>query len=176
GGERAGAGLGVAAVDLGVVQGMLAVVGQQGQVDDQPQRSLALAAQRPGQVGAEGGIDLALEFFETEEVGVEGVGVGVLAGGAGQAAAGLGDRGDPGRGGEEDGEEDGGGDLALAAELQMRLAEVDGEAIDSGGCQGGGGLAHSSLRKRWNRRKSVWEMCLSLPSPATPFTRKFGKY
>ena len=106
--------------------------------------------QGPGQVGDEGGIDLAFELFEAEELGVEGLGVSLLAGDVGQAAAGLGDRGDPRRGGEEDRQEDRGRDFAFGLEVQVRLAEVAGEAVDLGGCQGGSGLAHSSLQKRWN--------------------------
>ena len=57
--ERAGAGLPLAAVDLVAVQGMLAIVGDEGQVDGDAERPLAVAAEGPGQVGAEGGIDLA---------------------------------------------------------------------------------------------------------------------
>ena len=66
--------------------------------------------------------------------------------------------------------------LPFGLEVQVRLAEVAGEAVDLGGCQGGSGLSHSSLQKRWNWRKPVWETSLSLPSPATPLTRKFGIY
>src|SRR5271166_6382316 len=85
-------------------------------------------------------------------------------------------RGDPRRGSEENRQEDRGRDFAFGLEVQVRLAEVAGEAVDLGGCQGGSGLAHSSLQKTWNWRKLVWETCLSLPSPATPLTRKFGIY
>src|SRR5262249_47852396 len=146
------------------------------QVDDDAERPLAPAAQGPGQVGAEGGVDLLLELLEAEEVGVEGGGVGLLAGGVAEPAAGLGDRGDAGRGGGEEGQEEGGGDLALAAEVEVRLAEVESEAIDLGGCQWGGRLAHSSLRDEGCWRKSLSEPCLGWPSPATSLAREFGKY
>ena len=174
--ERAGAGLPLAAVDLVAVQGMLAIVGDEGQVDGDAERPLAVPAEGPGQVGAEGGIDLGLELLEAEELGVEGVGVGLLAGGVAEPAAGLGDLGDPLRRGEEDGQEDRGGDFALAAEVEVRLAEVEGEAVDLGGCQGGGGLAHSGLRDVGFQHKSLSEICLSRPSPATCIIRKSGKY
>jgi hypothetical protein len=55
-------------------------------------------------------------------------------------------RGDACGGGEEDREDDLAGDFADGAELEMRLAEFDSEAIDLSGCQGVGGLAHSTLR------------------------------
>ena len=129
-----------------------------------------------GRWAVKAALTLRLSFFEAEELGVEGLGVGLLAGDVGQAAAGLGDRGDPRRGSEEDRQEDRGRDFAFGLEVQVRLAEVAGEAVDLGWCQGGSGLAHSSLQKRWNWCKLVWETCLSLPSPATPLTRKFGIY
>ena len=67
--ERVGAGLGLDAVDLAAVQGMLAIIGDEGQVDGDAERPLAAAAQGPGQVGGEGGIDLAFEMLEAEELG-----------------------------------------------------------------------------------------------------------
>ena len=72
---------------------VLAIIGDQGQIDGDAEWSFAAAAW-PGQVGDEGGVDLAFECFEAEELGVEGLGVDLLAGDVGQAAAGLGDRGD----------------------------------------------------------------------------------
>src|SRR5262249_4816171 len=138
--------------------------------------SLAAAAQGPGQVGAEGGIDLADDRLEGLEVDVEGLGVGLLAGGVAESGAGLGDRGDAGRGGEQDSQEDGSGDLALGAEIEVRLAEVEGAAIDLGGCQWGGRLAHSGLRDEGLEHKSLSEKCLSWPSPATSLTHRIREY
>ncbi len=58
--ERVGAGLGLGPVDLTASEGMLAMIGEECQIDGDAERSLAAAAQGPGRVGAEGSIGLLL--------------------------------------------------------------------------------------------------------------------
>ncbi len=58
----------------------------------------------------------------------------------------------------------------------MRLAEIDREAVNLGGCEWGGGLAHSSLRDEGTGHKSLSEKCLSWPSLATLIIPRFGEY
>ena len=120
----------------------------------------------------EGGVDPAFESVEVVQLGIEGSCEGLFAGCFVEASAGRVDRGHACGGGEQDRQDDLAGDLADGAELQVRLAEVDGEAIDLSGCQGAGGLAHRSLRENWRLHKSFSEKCLSSPSPATLSTAK----
>src|SRR4051812_38070286 len=98
-------------------------------------------------MASEGGVDAPFDGTDIAQLGVEGGGEGLFAGGLGEAPTGLVDRGEARGGGEEDREDDLAGDLADGAELEVRLAEVDGEAIDLTGCQGVGGLAHGPLRR-----------------------------
>src|SRR5512135_440537 len=124
----------------------------------------------------EGGVDPSLDRVEVEQLGIESGRERLFAGRLGEAPAGLVDRGDPCGGSEQGRQDDLGGDLADGAEPQVRLAEVDGEAIDLSGCQGVGELVHSSLRAGWSSHKASSEKCLSSPSPATLTTDLFGKY
>ena len=75
------------------------------------------------------------------------------------------------RGGEEDGHEDLGGDLAEGSEGQVCLAEGDGEAVNLGGCQGLGGLGHGYLRGEGTWHKSLLEQPLEFVIPCHPFNR-----
>jgi len=97
-------------------------------------------------------------------------------GGLVEALAGLGDRGDAGRRGEEDRQEDLDGKFSKGSEGQVRLAERNGKAVDLGRCQGIGGLAHRYLRDEENLHKSFSEKCLSWPTPAISESARSGKY
>src|SRR5262249_57791163 len=89
--ERAGAALGLAAVDLGRVAQRLAVVGDQVQVDGQ---GLAAAAQGTGQVALQGAVDAPLQFVGLGQGGQQGVVDRGVRRGAAQRRAGGRDRGD----------------------------------------------------------------------------------
>ena len=98
-------------------------------------------------MAGEGGVDPPLDLVDIEQLRIESGREGLFAGRLGEASAGLGNRGDAGGGGEQNREDDLAGDLADGLEPQVRLAEVDGEAIDLSGCQGVGELVHRSLRE-----------------------------
>jgi len=129
-----GAGLGLGPVDLAAVEGDAGHnKGRRGQIDGDAERSLAVGGRRAlGKWARKAALILRLRSSRQKEVGVEGVGVGLLAGDADQATAGLGDRRDPRRGGEQDRQEDRGGDFAGRFEIQVRLAELDREPVNLG--------------------------------------------
>jgi len=154
---------------------MFAIVGDQGQVDGDGEGPLA-PPECPGEMGGEGGVDPPFDPVDIDQLGIEGGGKGLLARGLVEASASLVDRGEPRGGGEEDRENDLAGDLADGAELEVRPAEVDGEAIHLSGCQGVGGLAHRTLREWSRQHKSFSERHLSSPPPGAPTIEFFGNY
>ena len=120
--------LGLAAVDLVEVAEGLAVVGDQGQVDGQP---LAVLAQRLGQVPGQGGVEPPLQGGVVGQGGQQGLAGRLVGGGVAEAPAGVGQRGDPGGGGQQQRPEDLGRGLALVVlELEVGLQVLGGEAMD----------------------------------------------
>ena len=103
--EVAGAVLGLAAVDLVGVAERAAVVGDQGQVDGQP---LEVLAQRLGQVPGQGAVELPLGLGVVGQGGQQGLACRLVGGGVAEALAGVGQRGDPGGGGEQERQEQSG--------------------------------------------------------------------
>ena len=79
--------------------------------------------------------------------GVEGLPDDVLVGDVAEGAAGVRERADPRRGGEEDRQDRRAGDRPGVVQPEVGLADLDGVAINSGRCQGVGGLAHRALRE-----------------------------
>jgi hypothetical protein len=57
--ERAGAGLALGPIDLAAVQRVSAIIGEEGQVDDDAERPLALAAEGPWLGGFQVDLDMA---------------------------------------------------------------------------------------------------------------------
>jgi hypothetical protein len=142
--EVAGAALGLATVDLVEVAGRLTVVGDQGQVEGQP---LAVCAQRLGQMTGECGVEPPLQFGVVGQRGQQCLARRLVAGGVFQALAGIGQRGDPSGGGQQQRPEDVGGGLALVVpELEVGLQVLCGESVDLVAVEGMMVRAHGSLR------------------------------
>jgi len=142
--EVAGAVAGLAAVHLGGVAEGLAVVRDQCQVDGQP---LGMPAQRLGQMPGEGGVELTLQPGVVGEGGQQGLAGRLVGGRVSEPMAGVGERGDPGGGGQQERPEDGGRGLALVAlELQVGLQVFRSGAMDLVAVEGMILRAHGSLR------------------------------
>jgi hypothetical protein len=94
----------------------MAIVSEQGQVDGEREGAFSGPTQVAGQVGGEGGVDPPFDRVEVAQLGIQGGGEGLLAGGLGEPPAGLVDRGDACGGGEEDREDDLAGNLADGSE------------------------------------------------------------
>jgi hypothetical protein len=142
--EVTGAALGLPTVDLLGVAEVLAVIGDQGQVDRQP---LAPPAQRSGQTTGQGAVELPLKFGELGHRGDEGFADRLLGGELVESPARGVDRGDPGGGDQEDGPEGRGRDLPLVgAERDVLLKETGGGLMDLLAVQRTMVWAHGSLR------------------------------
>ena len=141
--EVAGPALGLRAVDLvGVVQ-RLAMIGDQDQVDGQ---ALRPAAQGPGQVAGQGGVEPALQLGEVGQGGDQGQAGRLVGGGVAQALAGIRERGDAGGGVEQQGQQRPGAALgSVVRELEMVLKDRGGAAVDLPGGEGRILRAHGSL-------------------------------
>ncbi len=104
--EVAGAALGLAAVDLGLVAHGLAVVGDQGQVHG---HALGPAAQVAGHVVAEAAVEASEQLVAHGDPGEPGLADGLARGGRGEGEGGAGEGAEARAGGEEDVEHDAGG-------------------------------------------------------------------
>jgi hypothetical protein len=119
----AGAVLGLTAVDLFGVVEVLPVVGDQGQVDRQ---ALRAPAQRSEQTAGQSAVELALEFGEFGQRGIQCLANGLLGGEVVEPPAGGVDRGDFGGSDQQDGPQSYGGDLALVVAQRDMLLQVPG--------------------------------------------------
>ena len=141
--EVAGPALGRRAIDLvGVVQ-RLAVIGDQDQVGGQALRS---AAQGPGQVAGQGGVEPALQLGEVGQGGDQGQPGGFVGRCVAQALAGIRERGEARGGVEQQGEQRPGAALgSVVGELEVVLKDRGGAAVDLPGGEGRILRAHGSL-------------------------------
>ncbi len=97
----------------------------------------------PGQ----GGVELPLQRGVVGQCGKQRLACGLVGGAVAEASTGVGQRGDPGRGGQEQGPEGLGRGLALVvAELKMGLQVLGGGAVDLPAVEGMILRAHGSLR------------------------------
>jgi hypothetical protein len=97
----------------------------------------------PGQRG----VELSLQDGVVGQCGQEGLAHRLVGGGVAEALAGVGQRGDPGRGGQQQRPKDLSRGLALVVlELQMGLQVLGGEAVDLVAVEDTMGWAHGSLR------------------------------
>ena len=126
--EMRGAALGFAADDfLGIARGR-AVIGDQGQVDGHP---LTALPQRLGQVSGQGTVELPLGLGEVGQGGQQGQPRRLVGRGIAEAFAGIGQRGDPRGGVEQERQEQSGAALgSVIVELQVGLQQRRGVLMD----------------------------------------------